>query len=130
MAFAGYMTEADVESIWDTTWESTRFALINIRIGEILNFLVNGDATTAITSTAVLPVVEQISEEIVLDLKLAAQANAITVPWDFIQANISKIDWKFYDTYLLKKVRDKLGARTPEVVSRYLPTTTDSNVIP
>ena len=130
MAFAGYMTEADVESIWDTTWESTRFALINIRIGEILNFLVNGDATTAITSTAVLPVVEQISEEIVLDLKLAAQANAITVPWDFIQANISKIDWKFYDTYLLKKVRQALAYNTPEVVSRYLPTTTDSNVIP
>lgn len=130
MAFAGYMTEADVESIWDTAWDTTRFDKINLRIGEILNFLVYGDATTEITSTAVLPIVEQISEEILLDLKMAAQANAITVPWDFISANISKIDWKFYDTYLLKKVRQKLGQTTMEMVSRRLPTTTDSNVIP
>ena len=130
MAFAGYMSETDTEGIWDTAWESTRFALINIRIGEILNFLVNGDATTAITSTAVLPIVEQISEEILLDLKLAAQANAIVVPWDFISANISKIDWKHYDSYLLKKVREKLGKSTIEMVTRRLPQTTDSNVIP
>ena len=130
MAFAGYMTELDTESIWDTEWDTTRFGKINIRIGEIINFLVYGDATTEITSTAVLPIAEQISEEILLDLKLAAQANAITVPWDFIAANISKIDWKFYDTYLLKKVREKLGQTTIEMVTRRLPTTTDSNVIP
>lgn len=109
MAFTGYMTELDVESIWDTTWETVRFGKINIRIGEIINFLVYGDATQEITDTTVKPIVEQISEEILLDLKLAAQANAIVVPWDFIQANISKMDWKFYDNYLLKKVRIKLG---------------------
>jgi len=130
MAFAGYMTETDVESIWDTLWVTARFDFINLRIGEILNFLVTGSAATEVTSTAVKPVLKQISEEILLDLKLAAQANAITVPWDFIQANISKMDWEFYDTYLLKKVRQKLGYSTPEVVSRYLPTTTNSNVIP
>ena len=130
MAFAGYMTETDVESIWDTLWVTARFDFINLRIGEILNFLVTGSAATEVTSTAVKPVLKQISEEILLDLKLAAQANAITVPWDFIQANISKIDWKFYDTYLLKKVRQILSYNTPEVVSRYLPTTTNSNVIP
>ena len=130
MAFAGYMTETDVESIWDTLWVTARFDFINLRIGEILNFLVTGSAATEVTSTAVKPVLKQISEEILLDLKLAAQANAITVPWDFIQANISKIDWKFYDTYLLKKVRQALAYNTPEVVSRYLPTTTNSNVIP
>ena len=130
MAFAGYMDETTTEGIWDTEWDATRFALINVRIGEIINFLVSGDATTAITSTAVLPIVEQISEEILLDLKLAAQANAIVVPWDFIAANISKIDWKFYDTYLLKKVREKMGTSTIEMVTRRLPTTTESNVIP
>ena len=130
MAFTGYMSETDTEGIWDTEWDTTRFALINIRIGEILNFLVYGDATTAITSTAVLPIVEQISEEILLELKLAAQANAIVVPWDFISANISKLDWKHYDNYLLKKVRQKLGQSTMEMVTRRLPTTTISNVIP
>ena len=131
MAFAGYMTELDVESIWDTAWDTVRFGKINIRIGEMLNFLVTGNATTAITSTAVLPILEQISEEILLDLKLAAQANAITVPWDFIAANISKMDWKFYDNYLLKKVRETINSgATMEFVSRRLPQTTDSNVIP
>jgi len=131
MAFAGYMTEADVESIWDTKWDTARFDDINLRIGEMLNFLVVGNATTEITNVAVLPILEQISEEILLDLKLAAQANAIIVPWDFISANISKIDWKFYDTYLLKKVREiiNIGA-TMEFVTRRLPRTTDSGMIP
>jgi len=130
MAAAGYMTEVDVESIWDTAWDTTRFGKINVRIAEMLNFLVHGDATTDVTDTGALPVLEQISEEILLDLKLAAQANAITVPWDFIAANVSKIDWKFYDTYMLKKVRQKLGHTKIEMVTRSLPTTTDSNVIP
>ena len=130
MAASNYMTEADVESIWDTSWDTTRFGNIGVRIAEVLNFLVNGDATSQVTNTAVIPILEHISEEILLDLKLAAQANAITVPWDFIQANISKIDWKFYDTYLLKKVRNVLGNERIELVSRRLPQTTDSNVIP
>ena len=131
MAFAGYMTEADVESIWDTKWDTVRFDNINLRIGEMLNFLVTGNATTEITNTAVLPILEQISEEILLDLKLAAQANAIIVPWDFITANISKLDWKFYDTYLLKKVRETINSgATMEFLHRSLPRTTISNVIP
>ena len=130
MAFVGYMTEATVEGIWDTEWDTTRFDLINLRFGKILNFLVTDNATTEITSTAVLPILEQISEEVLLDLKLAAQANAIIVPWDFIQANISKIDWEFYDNYLLKKVRKILGYETMEMVHRRLPDTTDSQRIP
>ena len=130
MAASGYMTEADVEGIWDTEWDTTRFNLINIRFAEMLNFLINGDATNQITDTAVLPILEQISEEILLDLKMAAQANAIVVPWDFIQANISKIDWRFYDTYLLKKVRKKLGQEKMEITTSRLPDTKVWNVIP
>ena len=126
------MTEADTESIWDLgDFDTTRFGKMNVRIGEVLNFLVYGDATTAITSTAVLPIVEQISEEIFIDLKMAAKSKAGTNPWDFIQANVSKMDWRYYDGYLLKKVREKLdSSSTIEVVTRRLPRTTDSNVIP
>ena len=130
MAFAGYMDESDVESIWDTAWDTTRFDKINLRIGEILNFLVSGNATTEITNVAVKPILEQISEEILLDLKLAAQANAIIVPWDFIQANISKLDWRFYDNYLLKKVRNTLGYEKMEITTSRLPDTKVWNVIP
>jgi len=115
------MSETDVESIWDTAWDTTRFDLINLRLAEIINFLVNQDSTSQVVSTACTPILEQISEEILLDLKLAAQANAITLPWDFIQANISKVDWKFYDTYLLEKVRKVLGrSKTIEIVTRTL----------
>ena len=130
MAFAGYMDETKVESIWDTEWDTTRFDAINLRIGKVINFLVNDNATTEITNVAVLPILEQISEEILLDLKLAAQANAIIVPWDFIQANISKMDWKFYDTYLLKKVRNILGHEKMEFTTSRLPDTKVWNVIP
>ena len=131
MAAAGYMTEIDVESIWDTAWDTARFGKINVRIGEILNFLVHGDASTDVTATTVLPILEQISEEILLDLSLAAKATGVIVPWNFIQANISKIDWKFYDTYLLKKVREKINAGAGfEMIVRTLPTTTNSSVMP
>ena len=130
MAASNYMTELDVESIWDTVWDETRFGKIGIRIAEMLNFLVSGDATSQITDTSCTPILEQISEEILLELKLAAQANAIVVPWDFISANISKIDWAFYDNYLLKKVRQKLGHTKIELLTRKLPSKTTSNVIP
>ena len=130
MAASNYMTELDVESIWDMAWDTTRFGKIGVRIAEMLNFLVNGDATSQITNTAVLPVLEQISEEILLELAAKAKmANAVN-PWNFIQANLSKIDWRFYDTYMLQKVREKEGHSKIEMVTRRLPTTTESNVIP
>jgi hypothetical protein len=118
------MTEADVESIWDTTWDTTRFGNIGVRIAEILNFLVNGDATSQITDTSVTPILEQISEEILLELANAAKVNKYQDIWQYISANISKIDWGFYDTYLLKKVRQKLGYTKLEMVRKILPKST------
>jgi hypothetical protein len=121
LAASGYMTEADVESIWDTTWDTTRFGKINVRIGELLNFLVHGDATTDVTTAGVLPILEQISEEILLELANSAKVNKYQDIWQFISMNISKIDWEFYDTYMLKKVRQKLGNEKIELVRRTLP---------
>jgi hypothetical protein len=118
------MTEADVESIWDTTWDTTRFGKIGVRIAEVLNFLISGDATTQVTSTAVTPILEQISEEILFELANAAKANKFSDIWQFISANISKIDWESYDTYLLKKVRRKLAYTKPELTRRVLPSST------
>ena len=121
MVAVGYMTEGDVESIWDTEWITARFNKINIRIAEILNFLVTGDATSQVVNTAATPILEQISEEILLELNMAAKSNGTDVPWDFIQANVSKIDWRSYDTYLLEKVRKTLGkSKSIEIVTRTL----------
>jgi hypothetical protein len=115
------MTELDVESIWESTWDTTRFGKINVRLAELLNFLVTGDATSQITDTGVTPVLEQISEEILLDLANASKSNKFVDVWQFITANISKIDWAFYDTYLLKKVRQKLGYTKLELTRKILP---------
>jgi hypothetical protein len=89
MAASGYMTEADVESIWDTTWVTARFDLINVRIAELINIFFNDDATSNITDTAVLPYLEQIAEELLLELALAAKANKFSDTWQFIQANVT-----------------------------------------
>lgn len=112
MAAAGYMTETDVESIWDTAWDTTRFDYINLRIAELLNIMINADATVNVTDAAVLPFLEQFSEEVLLDLKMAAKANAVTVPWDFIQANVSSVfirkyksEWVLFD--MISKILGK-----------------------
>ena len=88
MAASNYMTEADTESIWDTTLDTTRFGKIGVRIAEILNFAINMDATSQVTNTAVTPLLEQLSEEILIELIAAAKMNAVTNPWDFIQTNV------------------------------------------
>jgi hypothetical protein len=115
------MTEADVESIWNTTWDTTRFGKIGIRIAEMLNMLVNDDATSQVTDTKVTPVLEQISEEILLELANAAKVNKYQDIWQYISANISKIDWAFYDGYLLKKVRKILGKEKIDLSRVILP---------
>ena len=116
MAIVGYMSEADVESIWDTEWDTTRFDHINTRIGELLNIVINGDATVDVTDTAVLPFLEQFSEEVLLDLKMAAKANAVTVPWDFIQANVSSVFIRKYRSeWILFDLISKILGRTETV---------------
>ena len=94
MASSGYMTIGDVRSIWATALgDATRFGYINVRFGEILNFTCrkDKDATTDITETKVLPILEQISEEGLLRLIAASKLANVTNPWDFIQANVVSV---------------------------------------
>ena len=91
MVAAGYMTEADVESIWNLgDFETVRFGKINVRMGEILNFTVRTDmdAATDITDTKILPILEHLSEEGFNLLVAAAKGSKFNNPWDFIQANV------------------------------------------
>ena len=122
MVAVGYMTELDTESIWETTLETARFDKINIRIAEQLNFWVNDDSTSQVTSTAVTPVLEQISEEILFDLLASAKLEKLTNPWNFVQANIVRISWRILGNYdkLLYKIQTKLYGRF-EMVTRNLP---------
>lgn len=126
------MTEADTESIWDVALDTARFGKIGVRIAEQLNFWVNDNATTQVTNTAVLPILEQISEEILLELIQASKSYAVEKPWDFIQANVARISTRILVNYdnILKKIGNILGQTKMELVTSRLPQTTDSNVIP
>lgn len=120
------MTEADTESIWDTALDTTRFGNIGVRIAEQLNFWVNDSATSQVTNTAVTPIMEQLSEEILMDLIAASKLSAVTNPWDFIQANVARISTRILRNYgpLLKKIRNILANEKIELVRRTLPSST------
>ena len=122
------MTEADTESIWNTTLDTTRFGNIGVRIAEILNFWVNGDATSQVTNTAVTPILEQISEECLMKLISAAKEARVTEPWMFVSANVSRIASRviFENRVLLDRIRKILGDQKMESVRRTLPSSTSS----
>ena len=123
MAAIGYMTELDTESIWDASFDTTRFDKINIRIAEQLNFWCNDDATKQVTNTAVTPVLEQISEEILLDLIQSSKSYAVEKPWDFIQANVQRVSLRILRNYddILEKIKNILGSTKMELTNTYLP---------
>jgi len=125
MAAANYMTEADTESIWDASLDTTRFGKIGIRIAEQLNFWINHDATSQVTSTAVTPILEQLSEEILIELIAAAKVNKHAQPWDFISANVGAISRSILRNYreLLFEIRLKL-------TKQYIYTESDSLELP
>ena len=94
MAASGYMTELDVESIWNLgDFDTTRFGKINVRMGEILNFTVRTDmdAATDITDTKILPILEHLSEEGFNTLVAASKGSKFNNPWDFIEANVFSV---------------------------------------
>lgn len=89
MAAANYITvETDMESIWDFEIPTARFALVGVRMAEILNHRIYTDATQQVTDTAHTPIMKQISEECLHELIAAAKETAVERPWDFIQANV------------------------------------------
>lgn len=123
MAASNYMTEADTENIWDVTLDTTRFGKIGIRIAEQLNFWVHDDATDQVTNTAVMPVMEQLSEEILLDLITAAKAYSPTQPWDFIQANVIRVSLRILSNYgqILEKIKNIESGKMRIVSGRWEP---------
>ena len=115
MASSGYMTELDTESIWDAEIPTARFALINVRLGEILNFHIrkDKDSQTDITDTRVLPLLEQMSEEGLFDLINAAKSNKFSDVWQFINSKavwvMSKVLWNNRRT--VNEIKELLEAK-------------------
>ncbi|KKN56980.1 hypothetical protein LCGC14_0567020 [marine sediment metagenome] len=128
MAASGYMTEADFESIWGATIETARFGLINVRIGEVLNYLLTRDAATDITNTAILPMVEQLSEESLIELLQASKSNKFTDVWRFIQSNAARIIRRILQNNreVVKMIRQDLGFEKMEITTSRLPSSTSN----
>lgn len=122
------MTIGDTQSIWSVSLDATRFGNIGVRIAEQLNFWVNDDSTSQVVNTAVTPIMEQLSEEILLDLITAAKAYSPTQPWDFIQANVIRVSSRILSNYkiILKKIKNILGTEKIELVRRTLPSSTSN----
>ncbi len=99
MAASKYMTEADYEGIWDTAFETARFALVGVRIAEFINFKINRDATSQITNTAYTPILEHFSEEVCILLNAAAKIEKTVQPWTFINANTMRFLKAQYELY-------------------------------
>lgn len=93
------MTEADTESIWSATLDTARFGKIGVRIAEFINFKIYHDATNQCTNTAVTPILEEFSEEVLIELIAAAKMNAVNSPWDFISSNVMMILKRKYNQY-------------------------------
>ena len=110
MAAANYMTEADTESIWSTALDTTRFGKIGVRIAEFINFKLYHDATNQCTNTAVTPLLEQFSEEVLTELISGAKGTDVVVPWDFIQANFVNAFHAVYRRwyFTFKEIKDVL----------------------
>lgn len=110
MAASNYMTELDTESIWDTLLDTARFALIGVRIAEILNFEINSNATEQVVDTAVTPILEQLSEEGLFRLIAAAKLNAVINPWDFVQANVISVMNQIIqeNQYMINRIKEVL----------------------
>lgn len=126
MAASGYMAEADFESIWGATIETARFDLINVRLGEILNYFFTRDAATDITATTVLPILEQLSEEALINLLNGAKANKFSDVWQFINANASRIMSRILseNPELVEMIKQDLGTKKMELTSSHLPSST------
>ena len=123
MVAISYMTRTDTQTIWDVALDSTRYDKVAVRIAEQLNFWVNADATEQVVNTAVTPMLEQLSEEILLELIQASKSYAVEKPWDFIQAKVARISTRILVNYdlILKKIKTILGEKFSIKYSNELP---------
>lgn len=132
MATVGYGTEATWEGIFSvpaTDVDATRFAFLNVHIGRRFNFYIMDDSETDTADTKLTGMLAAETHQLIFELYLRAKASAVTNPWDFMAVELGQID--FYERYrnLIKHARMIVNG-SMELVTRELPRTTDSNVIP
>lgn len=117
------MTEATFESVWGASIDTARFNLINVRLGGILNYFFTRDAATDITNTNVLPLMEQFSEEALVNLLNGAKSDKFSDVWQFINANASRVMSRILDENLtlVEQIKNDLATKKMELTRRTLP---------
>ena len=117
------MTEATFEGIWLAEITTAQFDLINVRLGSILNYLLTRDAATDITSTAIVPILEHLSEEALLNLVQGSKSNKFSDVWQFIQTAAVRIMSRILtqNPEDVEMIKSDLGNKKMEITSRYLP---------
>ena len=128
MAASNYMTETDTEAIWSKNLTTATFALIGVRIAEVLNFWVNDDATNQVTNTAVTPLMEQLSEQALIQLLYEARAQNTLKPGEYALSNAANLTTTLLfergNKKILDKIRRILGNKQIELVRKTLPSST------
>jgi hypothetical protein len=113
MAASGYATESDVESIWDDTFDTTRFDKLNKHIGRKFNFWITGETGTDITDTDITEILAAETTDLILYYYSIAKERKVADPWDFINIAISKLamgdNFKRYFRGVIEICRKKLG---------------------
>jgi hypothetical protein len=130
VASAGYGTETTVESIWSANWDTTQFDHINKLIGTEFNFYITQDGGTDIIDTKVTTMLAAQTHKLFARWNALIKSSAVVNPWDFINILISEMDFKREFNDVIEAAKIILGESKIEMVTRRLPTTTDSNVIP
>ena len=126
MVSSGYMTYATFKSIWAAEIVEARFDLINVRLGGILNYFFTRDAATDITDTKIVPLLEQFSEEALMNLLNGAKANKFSDVWQFINANASRIMSRILseNPVIVEMIKLDLSNKKIELTNTYLPSST------
>ena len=129
MASSGYGVETTVESIWSKAWDTTQFDFVNVTIGTEFNFYITGDGNTDITNTKVTSMLKETTHKLFGYWNALIKTNNVHDPWGWIQIWLAEADFSVRYRNLIKNAQDILYPSI-EMVTRTLPTTTDSNVIP
>ena len=130
MAAAGYGVELTVESIWATGWDTTQFGYINVIIGTEFNFYITGDGDTDIVDTKVTGMLKETTHKLFGYWNAMVKSSAVVNPWNWVHVWLNEIDFAERYKNLITKAKNILGESKIEMVTRRLPQTTDSQVIP
>ena len=81
---SGYGVELTVESMWDETWDTTKFGHWNATIGTLFNAAILGTAGTDTANTDVVEELKAQTHLIFAQVQAMRKSNTLSNPWDLM----------------------------------------------